>query len=473
MRTLALLGVLALPALAACERREASSGSDGLVTRAIASQSSPERQSALDSSRRTALVDAAARVGPGVVSITATTRRRVQSQSFFDFFYGPTDREQVVPVGGTGFIVRPDGIIITNQHVVAGAVKVVVTLRDGTDLPARVLGEDPTTDIAVVKVDRTDLPVVPLGRSTDLMIGEWVVALGNPFAYLLGNTEPSVTAGVVSAVGRNILPGQDQTGLYLDMIQTDASINPGNSGGPLANALGEVIGVNSSIFSQSGGSIGLGFAIPIERALRVADEIVRTGEVRRAWVGIEVAGANRMQDWKTQGGVVVVRVADGGPAWRAGIRPNDVLMQANGRRLRNFLDWEAAKLDLRVGDSLRIHLREGNRELDRVLISSDLPTVTAEKVNVLKGMELVTVTPAVQSERGLSSSQGALIFGISPQIARATGLAEGDVILAINRTRITRAEQVSEIFNALRPREAVRVYIERGGQPAFTDLVFR
>ncbi len=175
----------------------------------------------------------------------------------------------------------------------------MVTLPDGSDLPAKLLGEDALTDIAVIKVDRRGLPVATPGRSTDLMIGEWVVALGNPFAYLLGNAEPTVTVGVVSATGRNILPSQDQTGLYLDMIQTDASINPGNSGGPLANALGEVVGVNSSIFSNSGGSIGLGFAIPIERALRVADEIVKNGEVRRAWVGLDVAGAESLREWKT------------------------------------------------------------------------------------------------------------------------------------------------------------------------------
>ncbi len=139
------------------------------------------------------------------------------------------------------------------------------------------------------------------GRSTDLMIGEWVVALGNPYAYLLGNAEPTVTAGVVSATGRNILPSGDQTGLYLDMIQTDAAINPGNSGGPLTNALGEVVGVNSSIFTNSGGSVGLGFAIPIERALRVADEIIRTGAVRRAWIGLEVEGASAHAELEESG----------------------------------------------------------------------------------------------------------------------------------------------------------------------------
>ena len=204
--------------------------------------------------------------------------------------------------------------------MVANAERVVVTLPDGTDLPAKVLGEDPLTDIAVLKVDRQGLPTVRTGRSTDLMIGEWVVALGNPYAYLLGNAEPTVTVGVVSATNRNILPSGDQTGLYFDMIQTDAAINPGNSGGPLANALGEVIGVNSSIFSSSGGSVGLGFAIPIERALRVTDEIIKNGSVRRAWVGLEVEGASAMRDWKAAGGVTVTSVAPDGPAAKAGLR---------------------------------------------------------------------------------------------------------------------------------------------------------
>src|SRR5206468_3208717 len=264
---------------------------------------------------------------------------------------------------------RPNGVILTNQHVVANAEKVVVTLADGSDLPAKVLGEDPLTDIAVLKIDRQGLtPIVP-GRSTDLMIGEWVVAMGNPYAYLLGNAEPTVTVGVVSATSRNILPTGEQTGLYLDMIQTDAAINPGNSGGPLTNALGEVVGVNSSIFSNSGGSVGLGFAIPIERAVRVANEILKTGNVRRAWVGLEVEGASAMREWKSQGGVALATVAPGGPAARAGLRPGDVLVEANGRRLRNYLDWEAVKLDLHVGDSVVVSVRTGSGTSRRRIVT--------------------------------------------------------------------------------------------------------
>jgi len=430
-----------------------------------------QRQNAVDASRRTALVSAADRVSPAVVSINVTSRQPVNQTSPWDFFFVP-EQARVVQGYGTGFILRSDGIVVTNQHVVANAEKVVVTLPDGSDLSATVLGEDPLTDIAVLRVKRDKLPTVTLGHSTDLMIGEWVVALGNPYAYLLGNSEPTVTVGVVSATGRNILPGGDQTGLYLDMIQTDAAINPGNSGGPLTNALGEVVGVNSSIFSSTGGSVGLGFAIPIERAVRVADEIIRSGTVRRAWVGLEVEGVNAMREWKSQGGVVLATVAPGGPAARAELRPSDVLVEANGRRLRNYLDWEAVKLDLHVGDTVGVLVRTGNSTVRRRIVTGDLPTVAAQKITVLKDLQLINVTPAIQAERSIRSEQGALIFRISPQVSQSTGLQEGDVILAINRSPVRNASQVADLLN-VRPGQVIRIYVERQGQVTFTDLVFR
>jgi serine protease Do len=300
-----------------------------------------------------------------------------------------------------------------------------------------------------------------------------VVALGNPFAYLLGNAEPTVTAGVVSAVNRNVLPGRDQSGLYLDMIQTDASINPGNSGGPLANALGEVVGVNSSIFTQNGGSIGLGFAIPIERALRVADDIIRSGAVRRAWTGFEVRGAEGMRDWKTQGGVLVTSVAPGGPADKAGLARGDVLTRANQRTLRNYLDWEAVKLDLRVGDPIRLTAKRGAGERMFTLTSGDLPTTAAEKVTVLKDLQLVTLTEQVRAERNVQSERGALVFSISRELSQATGLRAGDVIVGMNRRRIDGADDVREVIEGLRPRQALRVFFERDGAIVYADLEFR
>jgi len=470
--------LLAFMVLSACTGGPESS----FVDSASATQASPpsppsvEYPSAsgtdLQHSRQTAIVEAVSRVAPSVVSIHVQARRQVESQGFWDFFV-PRYRQEVVDGFGTGFVLRSSGIIVTNQHVVGGAERITVSLANGDEMEARLLGADPTTDVAVLRVDGNNLAVPPIGRTTDLLIGEWVIALGNPYTYLLGNAAPTVTAGVVSATGRNILPTRQHTGLYLDMIQTDAAINPGNSGGPLSNALGEVVGMNSSILSSTGSSVGLGFAIPIERVLRVADEIIKTGSVRRAWVGLDVTGAEAMRDWKSSGGVAVSRVAPGGPAANAGIPEGAVLTEANGRPLRNFLDWEAVKLDLGVGDAITVRLRDGSRELTRRIVTGDLPTVTATRVNVLSGVDLVTVTPAVQSERGLRSERGALIVRITAEVQRQTSLQSGDVIIGIDRSPVTSAQEVAELINAMRPRVTFRVYFERNGQVGFTDLAFR
>ena len=452
MRTLSLLAVTTLAAVAAAP---------------------PAWAQDLACSRRTAIVVAAGRVAPAVVSVNVLRREQELPQDPFDRFFMPRGYEQTIEAYGSGFIVSPDGVVITNQHVTQGAAQIVVTMRDGRDFPAKVLGEDPLTDIAVVKLDATALPTAPIGKSTDLMIGEWVLAFGNPFAYLLGNSEPTVTAGVVSAVGRNLLPSEGQSGIYVGMIQTDAAINPGNSGGPLANALGEVVGVNSSIFTSSGGSVGIGFAIPIERALRVADELRRFGRVRRAWVGLEVVGADELRGWKRAGGLAVSDVAPSGPAARAGVARGDVLVSARGRRLRTFLDWEALLLDTGPGDTLTVAFRHGGESRTARLGVVDLPTTLAEKVAVLGGMKVVTVTAAVRAERNVQSDHGALIYDIPPELEQSTGLRSGDVILQINRARITRAEDLQRGFTAAEGAGAVTVWFERAGRLGRTAFYVR
>ncbi len=427
----------------------------------------------VSASRRTAIVAAANRVAPAVVSVNVTRRERRTTRSAFDWFFVPRDYERQVQGLGSGFILSPDGIIVTNQHVTAGATEIIVTTRDGSDYPATLLGEDPYTDIAVLKVDGRGLPTVPIGQSTDLMIGEWVVAIGNPYGYLLGNTEPSVTAGVISAVGRNLKPsGSDQT-VYVGMIQTDAAINPGNSGGPLVNVAGDVVGVNSSIFSGTGESVGIGFAIPIERALRVASELERFGSVRRSWLGVTVAGSDRVRDWKRVGGLEVTDVAPGGPADAAGVRARDVLVSAIGRPLRTFLDWEAVKLDVSPGDTLDAVVRRGDRDRRVRIGVSDLPTTNAERVAVLGDMELITVSGPIRQERQVQSETGALIYRIGDSTARTTGLRSGDVIVQINRQRIERAEQVQDVFRRAAGRTAIRVYVERGGSIGWTEFYVR
>ncbi len=452
------LRIIAMVLLAACS----SGGDDGFVHQAGAQQP----LASIDASRRTAIVAATERVSAAVVSVRTT--RPSPRPTAYDLWIGqPRGTPQSF---GTGFILHENGIVITNQHVVADAQQVTVTLPDGTDVEGRVLGEDPLTDIAVIKLERTGLPVVRIGTTRDLMIGEWAIALGNPYSYLLGNSEPTVTAGVISATGRNILPVGDQAGSYLDMIQTDAAINPGNSGGPLVNALGEVIGVNSSIFSSTGGSVGLGFAIPIERAVRVADEIIRNGAVRRAWVGLTVRVGGVSGEWKQSGGVTVGEVAPGGPAARAGIQPGDVLVRANNRALRNYLDWDAVLLDLHVGDAVDATVSSRGRTATVRIVTGDLPTVTAEKVRVLRDLDLITITPSIRAERSIQSAFGALVYRVPSDITQRTGITAGDVIIGINGQALRTAEEVAEQVRGMQPGQQFYLNIERGGMRGTVPL---
>lgn len=411
--------------------------------------------------RSTALVRAAARVAPSVVTVNVIRQQRVQPRDLFESFFLPPGAVRRTPSLGSGFIIRQDGIILTNDHVVSGAERILVTLPDGRDLEAELVGTDELTDLAVLRVRGENLPVAPLGTSRGLLIGEWTLAIGNPFGNLISNAEPSVTTGVVSAVDRHIIPTGREGGAYLGMIQTDASINPGNSGGPLVNALGEVIGVNSSIFTRSGGSEGLGFAIPIDRALRIADDLVRHGTVRRAWLGVNVEAVEADEFGRTRG-VRASRVAPDGPAWRGGIREGGRLMAADGRRLMTPLDFEAILLDLRAGDPVELEV-EGRAPVR--VVAEEIPSLRAERVTVLRDLQVITLTPAIRAERRLRSEQGALVVDVRGDLVRQLPLRPGDVIIAINNTPIREAGEVGQLLDRLRQaRQPFRIYFERDGR---------
>ena len=435
----------------------------GLTVAAAACDSAAQT---LSDSRSTAIVRAARTVAPAVVTISVLRRERVRRRSFFDDYYLPFRETRGL---GSGFIVNADGTVLTNHHVIEDATEILVTLPDGRDFDARLAGSDPTTDIAVIVLDEaSDLPVAPLGTASDLLIGEWTVAIGNPFGGLISNPEPSVTAGVVSALGRHIIPGQDDEGFYLGMIQTDAAINPGNSGGPLVNALGEVIGINTSILSRSGGSEGLGFAIPIDRALRVARDLAEHGEVRRAWLGLDVDAVEADAFGRSRG-VRVARVTPGSPAAAAGIRPGARLLQAGTSRMATPLDYTAVLLDLGAGERIELTV-EG---MDAVqLQAAPLPSATADRVELLRDLQVVTVTAGIQAERGLASSEGALVVEISDALAGVTGLATGDVLLAVNNVRVRTAREAADELRRIQSSgRSFVLRFERNGRMVRTGLL--
>jgi serine protease Do len=463
---------LALPTLAAvayalgCESRPPAT-----ATAQAAQATSPVANQTIDGSRRTAITEAVAKVSPAVVTVQTEVVERV-SADLFDQFFGGRSGQRVNAGMGTGFITRNDGVIVTNAHVVQNATRVSVMMRDGTVFPAKVLGVDDMNDLAVLKIEGRSFPVAPIGRSDNLVIGEWAIAIGNPFGFVLGNSEPSVTAGVISATGRNLVGGTEGGGAYLNMIQTDASINQGNSGGPLVNAVGEVIGVNTVIYSPSGGSVGLGFAIPINRAARIAEDLTERGRVRRPWIGVKPrmsgGAAGRAE---VSGGAVVETVVPGSPAAKAGLRAGETIVRSRGRDIRNAFDWEAELLDVRVGESIPLVIRSGARDRNVSVEVADLPEVSAEKVAVLRELELVNLTPAIRAERGVRSNRGAVVFRVSDRIRQEIGLQQGDVILQINRFEVNGASDVKRAFDYYQGRAGMRMLFERGGQTYYTDFV--
>ena len=356
-----------------------------LAVTAITSRPAAAGTGGLSASRQTAIVSAAQRVSPAVVSVSVIATRVVRSDPFGGFFrdefwdrFAPSiEQRRRVPALGSGVIVDARGLVVTNEHVVRDAEKITVTLSDGRQLPGRLLGSSPIYDLAVLRIEGDKLPVAPLGDSDDLVVGEWAIAIGNPFGYLLDDQQPTVTAGVVSATRRDIKSEATDTGVYKNMIQTDAAINPGNSGGPLVNGDGEVVGINTFIFTRGGGSLGIGFAIPINLTRKLVAEVEKYGRVRTAYPGMQIQEVTpeiaKRLGWEDGGGVVVTRVEAGGPADKAGIRVRDRFRKVNGIDVRGIEDAQRGIYGLQVGDTLDVTVSRAGKDLRLRVVLGEVP----------------------------------------------------------------------------------------------------
>ncbi len=349
------------------------------------------------SSRRNAIVTAVEKVSPAVVSITVVQRRVVEEYDpflspFFEPFLSPFRRRVVEVAGiGSGVIFNDQGHILTNEHVVRDARKIIVKLPDGRWGPATVPGADRRADVALVRINEAELqmdtkraqpgtkslPYVEFGDSDDLLIGEWVIAIGNPFGFIIDDPRPSVGVGVVSAVDRTFTQVGGEDRVYRGMIQTDATINQGNSGGPLVNALGQVVGINTFIVSKTGSYEGVGFAIPINRARRVAEEILRYGRVREVWWGFRVEevhpGVARSLGFEGKQGLFVPATFRNSAAARAGLEPGDLITAINREEIADTRDFLVATANIRAGDRVVLDVTRGTEMVQIAFAVEEAP----------------------------------------------------------------------------------------------------
>ncbi|MBH9577985.1 DegQ family serine endoprotease [Inhella proteolytica] len=419
------------------------------------------------------------KVGPAVVNIRTAERVRsaqgpeldAQMLEFLRRYGIPMPRRQGPRGGdedegpqrrgvGSGFVLGADGVVLTNAHVVDGADEVIVTLTDKREFKAKVLGTDRRTDVAVLKIEATGLPTVKLGEVGKLKVGEWVLAIGSPFGF-----DNTVTAGIVSAKARD-------TGDFLPFIQTDVAINPGNSGGPLLNMRGEVVGINSQIYSQSGGFMGISFAIPIDEAMRVADQLRTSGRVVRGRIGVgidavsrEVAEAIGLQ---RAFGALVRNVEAGGPAEKAGIEGGDVITKFDGKSIERSTDLPRLVGAVRPGSkaSLQVFRRGAFKDLQVVVaeLKEGNPRGTPEagegpRVGSAFGLSLSDLTEAQRKEMRLRN--GVRVDGAEGAAARA-GLREGDVILSVDNAEVNSARQLQTLLGKLEKAKVVSLVVRRG-----------
>ena len=369
---------------------------------------------------------------------------------------------------GSGFIIAADGYVLTNNHVVADADEIIVRLPDRSELEATLVGADPRTDVALLKIEATGLPTVRLGDSSALKVGEWVLAIGSPFGF-----DHTVTAGIVSATGRN-LPSES----YVPFIQTDVAINPGNSGGPLFNLQGEVIGINSQIFTRSGGFMGLSFAIPIDVAMDVADQLRTEGKVSRGWLGVAIQEVDRdlaeSFGLERPAGALVAQVMDGGPAAKGGLRVGDVILSVDGHTIDMSADLPHLIGAIKPNTKAKLEIvRDGERETLTVQIGA-LPDEgeeaaaaerNAEKSNNRLGVKVSELT--AEQKRSLDLPGGVVITEVSSGPAAMIGLRPGDVITHLNNQAIDSVSTFARVAEQLPTNRSVSMRVLRQGRASF------
>jgi serine protease Do len=439
--------------------------------------------SALPGDGRPSSFSAAARKTMPVVVNVSTTQKTFRTGSgafggldpfeeFFSRFFGDSQREIPQRSLGSGILISKDGEIITNYHVVRNADVIKVKLSDNTEDEAYIVGKDQRTDLALIKLKKgaTQLPVAKLGTSANLDVGDWVMAIGNPFGL-----ELTVTAGIVSAKGRVI-----GTGPYDNFIQTDASINPGNSGGPLINMQGEVVGVNTAIFSQNGGNIGIGFAIPIDLAKKVVDQLRKNGRVVRGWLGVRVQEAApqvaAFLGTRRPGAVAqVTEVTEDSPAAEAGIKPGDLILEFNGKPLPKSQDLRSWVAETPPGQkvTLRTFREKAERNITVKIgeLADESETFSqAEGKDIDIGVKVQKVTPEIARRQGLSSAKGVIVTEVQPgSLADQAGIGTGDVIREVNQRPVN---TVKDFDQSLRQRRGDRVLllVQRGDTAVFFAL---
>ena len=323
----------------------------------------------ISQSRQNAITTAVEMIQPAVVSVNVIKTRIVRRRT--SFFFGFYDEIPYNIKGiGSGVIFSKEGYILTNSHVVEGATEIKVILTDNRQYDGKIIGIDSVHDIAVLKVNGENLPFAKLGKSAELIIGEWAIAVGNPYGFLIKDSKPSVSVGVISAVNRDFAENE-QGKIYRRMIQTDAAINQGNSGGRLVNIYGEVIGINTFIFSEYGGNIGIGFYIPIDRVKKIAEELIEYGKVRDIWFGFKVQEINPMLashiGLESLDGVLVNSVQKNSPAQKAGLQKMDIITGIDGTHIRNTEDAEMAVSDVSVGDKMKLKIVRDKKKMSLVI----------------------------------------------------------------------------------------------------------